>query len=282
MSKHITFGADPELFITNESGVAIPAVGLIGGTKDKPRMVGEYGLQEDNVMAEYTVPPAANIPQLIERAQLGLRTTIRAAREKVPGAGYLRSPVAMFDHGVLLAAGPQAAQFGCSPDFDAYANGAAHPRVSPDVLVRGTSALRFAGGHIHLGYKDLCPDVPEFVVAMVCDITIGLTLVSYHECQSERRALYGKAGRYRPTPYGVEYRVPSNAWLYDPEVRTGLVEGLRTFNTVIRLGDLELSRFYNEAPWPDVAAAINSEHRHLAYDIIEWVTSSYATKRESL
>ncbi|OYV41139.1 MAG: hypothetical protein B7Z80_02685 [Rhodospirillales bacterium 20-64-7] len=33
-----------------------------------------------------------------------------------------------------------------------------------------------------------------------------------------RRKLYGKAGAFRPKPYGMEYRVLSNRWLDSPDL----------------------------------------------------------------
>jgi len=49
-------------------------------------------------------------------------------------------------------------------------------------------------------------------VIKALDAYLGLPSVLF-EKDGMRRTLYGKAGAYRPTPYGVEYRVLSNFWL---------------------------------------------------------------------
>ena len=61
----ITVGTDPELMLREKStGRIISAAGLIGGTKGKPvQMEGlpeGYGVQEDNVMVEYNIPPCTS------------------------------------------------------------------------------------------------------------------------------------------------------------------------------------------------------------------------------
>ncbi len=38
-----------------------------------------------------------------------------------------------------------------------------------------------------------------------------------YDKDTERRGMYGKAGAFRPKPYGVEYRTLSNAWLSNDE-----------------------------------------------------------------
>jgi len=58
MKQNITIGCDPEVFIQDEKGVIIPAVGLIGGTKEEPIKVLNGALQEDNVLGEFNTDPA--------------------------------------------------------------------------------------------------------------------------------------------------------------------------------------------------------------------------------
>ena len=50
-------GTDPELFLKNKDNTPYSAVGAIGGSKNKPRYIGEIGYQEDNVMVEFNTPP---------------------------------------------------------------------------------------------------------------------------------------------------------------------------------------------------------------------------------
>lgn len=275
----ITYGADPELFLADAKGKPVVAVGKVGGTKDKPRMVGQYGLQEDNVMAEYTIPPSARAGHMLEYARQGASVVLDAVHAAGHPLNLYTRPTALFSLAALEAAGPQALQFGCSPDFDAYQMGAAHERVNPNVLLAGVvkgvdSAWRFAGGHIHLGYKDTY-EVPEYVATMFADLTIGLALVIGGESQGERRKLYGVAGRFRPTSYGIEYRTPSNQWLYDGNTQDAVHFGCEAFARVMGADTVTQQRLYNEVPWNDLRTIIGTENRLDAENLSRWLNGSY-------
>jgi hypothetical protein len=56
---NVRLGSDPEFFIADKNtGEHVSAVGLIGGSKDLPRFLKYgYGVQEDNVALELTLPP---------------------------------------------------------------------------------------------------------------------------------------------------------------------------------------------------------------------------------
>jgi hypothetical protein len=179
-----------------------------------------------------------------------------------------------FTREALTAAGPQAMQFGCSPDFDAYNMGARHTRVDPAALGTERGAWRFAGGHIHVGYKDVC-DIPEYAAALFCDVTLGLALVVAGEQQGRRRDLYGMAGRFRPTPYGVEYRTPSNQWLYMNDLRDYASSASGVLSSVFHADSATQLRLFNEVPWKDVATIINTENRAEARQMLSWLSDSY-------
>lgn len=275
MTGTVTFGSDPEFFLANATTYEpLCAVGLVGGTKDKPRMVGKFGLQEDNVMAEFTTPPAPSLDMNAENALLGVRTVLASLTPGSPDCIIHDACTVEFTRAMLEAAGPQAMQFGCSPDFDGYAQGARHPRVDPAALRTELGAWRFAGGHIHVGYKDVC-ELPEYVAAMFCDLSIGLSLTVGGEKQGMRRTLYGMAGRFRPTKYGVEYRTPSNMWLYNPRVREYLGVGGAVLRQLLELPQETQVRLYNEVPWNDVREVINTENSHEAQNLCRWLNATY-------
>jgi hypothetical protein len=55
------------------------------------------------------------------------------------------------------------------------------------------------------------------MLAMQLDYHLGVAALSYDE-DYERQSLYGAFGCFRPKPYGMEYRVLSNAWLRNEEL----------------------------------------------------------------
>lgn len=68
--RKFTIGADPELFIINEkTGKVVSSIGLIPGEKGDP-YIGEdmpkgFGLETDNILAEFNIPPVTNCQSFI-------------------------------------------------------------------------------------------------------------------------------------------------------------------------------------------------------------------------
>jgi len=64
MHKQITkwtIGSDPEFAAVDATGTTRSVIGLIPGTKYEVHDLGDgYGCQQDNVMAELTIPPSDN------------------------------------------------------------------------------------------------------------------------------------------------------------------------------------------------------------------------------
>lgn len=191
-------GCDPEVFV-RVGGKVVPVCGLIGGTKDSPIKVRNGTLQEDNVMAEIGIDPCSHVGTAIERT-LDVMDQLRAtvSGELVISGSHVFS-TSDLRH-------PQAWEFGCSPDFNAYTM---RRNRSPNL----TGGMRCAGGHLHYS----CAPDHAALVAQMMDVRLGLVSVVLDR-DGERRKFYGKAGAFRPKPYGGEYRVLSNFWLRNPDL----------------------------------------------------------------
>ena len=208
-----TIGTDPEFFVRNSEHQIVPGCTMIGGTKSTPLplpgLPDGFGVQEDNVMAELTVPPAISGDSFAENIRVGMEKI-----NDLIGANDLTLDTThceyVFSHEALdQYAG--ASVFGCSPDFDAYQHGAQRPTLSHEQVGR----VRMCGGHVHIGAD--C-SAPHFVQAMFGDVFLGLWSVG-RDPQATRRKWYGQPGTFRPTPYGFEYRTMSNFWTYGEDTR---------------------------------------------------------------
>lgn len=212
-----TIGADPEMFIINkETDTVVSSIGLIPGEKGDPWVDPSwppgFGLEIDNILVEYNIPPATNREEFIGYIQfmqdyiktyvqnVNKNYDILCASSKMVPEDQLNDPIARL--------------FGCCPDFNCY-TGAPNPRPRGEV-----TCLRSAGFHVHYGYQN--PTIDESV-EMVKHFDVYLGLMSlFFDTDRKRRSLYGKAGCYRLTSYGVEYRTLSSKMAESPQL-IGLV-----------------------------------------------------------
>ena len=73
MQTSFTIGCDPELFLKNHQDKLISVVGLIGGTKENPMPIGNgCAIQEDNVAAEFCIPPCATEDEFVSSIMYAL------------------------------------------------------------------------------------------------------------------------------------------------------------------------------------------------------------------
>lgn len=217
-------------------------------------------------MLEFNIPPCQDIYEFDDAIQRGLEGSMNLVRTRHPHIDVDFAPARAFSDQQLNS--EQAMMFGCAPDFDAYTGGTPSLPVSPDSLVRAEGgAWRFAGGHVHIGGME-ASEVPEHVIAQFCDVYIGLPSVGLDK-QGPRRQLYGQAGRFRPTPWGIEYRTLSNFWVFDSNLRQEV--GQRAINVGVLMEDTERAHaLFLEVPWHDVQAAINNENEDLSADLIAY------------
>lgn len=195
-----TVGADPELFFRNEDTLQ-SVVGILGGSKENPFPIGNgCAIQEDNVAAEFCIPPAHDAKEFIASINYALSNI----QERANKLGLsLATLTASGEFPPEQLRNRQARTFGCDPDFNAYTM-QPNPRPRTD-----NKLLRSAGGHVHVG-----TDKDKIAIVRTMDLLLGVPSVLLDK-DEERRKLYGKAGCYREKPYGVEYRTLSNFWIWN-------------------------------------------------------------------
>lgn len=198
-------GADPEVFLLNQQEQFVSAIEKIGGTKHCPLQIEGmpkgFTLQEDNVALEFGIPPAKSSTTFVKYIQ----SVMKQGLSKVPKHSFSTMSCVKFPDKELKH--PLAHQFGCEPDFNAW-TGEINPRpYSPD------PAMRSAGGHVHLETA-----VDPCKMGQALDLFLGIPSLLMDIGGEARRGLYGKAGAIRFKPYGLEYRVLSNFWIFKPKL----------------------------------------------------------------
>jgi hypothetical protein len=271
MSGRITIGADPEFFLRDrDTGNPMPVCGLLGGTKETPLQYGNYGLQEDNVMCEYNIPPVSDAVRFATHIKRGRESVMEHLESKFPQRFEPdASPARLFSHAAIDH--PQARMFGCSPDFDAYTLGQRNRRIDPMELMEERGGWRFSGGHVHIGFRDMQRfQVPAYVAAQFADALIGLHVLR-HDRQGKRRQFYGTPGRYRPTNYGIEYRMLSTMWTSDVAVSELVGSCAMALGRYLCKPEAEIRKAWSEIPWMDVRRAIETEDHTLAQSLRSYI-----------
>lgn len=202
----LSLGCDPELMLASSDGTVKMACGLIGGSKHAPLKVDFGNLQEDNVMAEFGIDPATTL----EEWNVYIQAVMDQLAQRVSPLQLKILSSADFPREDLMG-NEQAMIFGCDPDFNAWKGGAMNSAPAP------TTTLRTAGGHIHVGYSDPT-DEKNLNLVRIMDVLLGVPSIVL-DGDIRRRNMYGKAGAFRPKPYGVEYRTLSNFWLRTSNLR---------------------------------------------------------------
>lgn len=198
-------GSDPEVFLTSrKTGQFQSIIGKIGGDKWNPKPIEHlpkgFTLQEDNVALEFGVPPASSAEEFI----FNTRKVMQEGLKALPGERFSRLSCVVFPKEEMNH--PLAHIFGCEPDFNAWTANENNKPQPPHPFMRS------AGGHVHIETK-----ANKLRVIRSCDLFLGIPSVLMDK-GTERRKLYGKAGAFRPKPYGVEYRTLSNFWIFKPRL----------------------------------------------------------------
>lgn len=208
-NRQILIGADPEVFLwSKRSDGFISAHDKLPGTKKEPHRVACGFVQVDGTAAEFNIDPAKTAQEFYSNT----KTVMAELQHMVPGYTIKAVPFVKYNKSYFERIVPDYAKvLGCDPDYNAWEKTMNDP---PEAA----SSLRTASGHVHIGWTEGAdPFDPEHFdtcasVARQMDYYLGIMSLEWDQ-DNTRRALYGMAGAFRPKPYGVEYRVLSNAWL---------------------------------------------------------------------
>jgi len=247
MSFEIKMGADPEVFIA-KGNVVVPAWGMVPGDKKKPHEVDKGAIQVDGLALEFNIDPAETAAEFsgnVQHVMDQLLKTVIAVDEK-----YYFSPKASNTFGaeVYRALPEEAKIVGCEPDINAYTERENPPGAS--------GAIRHVGGHVHFSWtKDQDPKSYEhlnacYMLVKMFDLFVGIPSLILDPRQQPRRLSYGKSGNFRPKSYGVEYRTPSNFWIFKPELREWIFNQMRRAFDILVVDGKEL---YNDPDYQHVS-----------------------------
>lgn len=208
--SNVTIGADPELFIINEKTKrVVSSVGRIPGEKGNPYVADDmpagFGLETDNILAEFNIPPVTTEEAFVNNIEYMKQYIDKYVKNIDPNLGILCAASKMVDANQLNS--EQALMFGCDPDFNVYTES---ENEKPD---GSKTRLRVCGMHLHIGYDN--PNIDTSVALIkYLDMYVGLPSV-LKDKDTRRRSLYGKAGCFRLCSYGCEYRTLSGAMMKD-------------------------------------------------------------------
>jgi len=197
-------GTDPEVFLQDNAGNPVSAIGYINADKWNPMQIPDmpegYTLQEDNVSLEYGVPPSASADEFVQH----INAVMEKSKEYLPNLSFSKLSCIVFPENQMQH--PLAHVFGCEPDFNAWTKEVNTKPEPPHPFMRS------AGGHVHVETtKD------QLAVIRAMDLFLGVPSVLMDNGEM-RKQLYGKAGAFRGKSYGVEYRTLSNFWIFKNEL----------------------------------------------------------------
>ena len=243
-------GSDPEIFLQDKAGNFKAICGMLDG-HDKwnpyqvPDMPNGFTFQEDNVAVEFGIPPAATVGEF----KAHIKAVQQRFLEEYAHLSFSNLSAVVFPDSEMIH--PSAHVFGCEPDFNAW-TGSINKKPKPPV-----PNLRSAGGHVHIETQ---LDVRKVIQA--CDLTLGVPSVLMDKGEL-RKKLYGKAGAFRPKPYGGEYRVLSNFWIFEDRYVEWVWRGVDKALTMVSSG-VDLMSLKK-----DITSTINTSNKKNAQLLIK-------------
>lgn len=250
----ILIGCDPEVFV-KQNGQFKSAYGLISGDKKNPTPVNNGAVQVDGMALEFNTNPASCEDEFL----YNVTTVLDTLKLMVPTYEVVACPVADFDMEYMKTQPKEALELGCDPDFNGWV-GIANPRPE------GDRPFRTASGHVHIGWtnNEDPRDVMEKARAVACQMDFFLGLGSlFYDGDTRRREMYGRAGAFRPKPYGAEYRTLSNMWLNSKDLIKWVFRNAQAGMTRLIDGDCLAEKH------GDIQEIINTSNKDAAMKILK-------------
>jgi hypothetical protein len=185
----------------------------VKNNKHDPVSLGDgISMYADNALIELSMPPTRNIKTTLLQMKDAFGRMQKALGYKfniVPQSSHLFERDELADKSLW--------ESGCNPSYNAYTG-------LPNPPAEFKDGLRTGSFHVHIGHPQLDNVDIKLEVIRLLDVYLGLSSVVFDTDKTApaRRKLYGRAGEFRPTPYGVEYRVLGN-WALRSPMTTELV-----------------------------------------------------------
>ncbi len=240
-------GSDPEFFLLDtKTNSIVSSIGIIPGEKGKAFKPADlpdgYGLEIDNILGEFNIPPCDTKEEFIEAMRTMKEWTTNYMQKINPNLEMLHIASAIINEDQLQS--KEAMLFGCSVDYNAYTQ-AENPKPEAE-----NQNLRSCGLHIHVGLERPISKDEAYELIKLMDKYLGVPSILM-DGDIRRRELYGKAGAFRFTPYGVEYRTLSGMFLQDKYL------GFLYDGTAMAVKDFSEGKFLTLKECRDVASIIN-------------------------
>lgn len=209
--SQVLVGCDPEYFITDGYDF-YPACGHLPGTKYEPYEVEDGTVQVDGLAFEMGIKPARNADEFVNRIKKVHGQMNEMVHKAFSKEHYICTvPFVKFDKEVFEALPQEYKVLGCLPDYTSDGE----QQVPPEGLEN--EPFRTASGHVHIGWtQDQDPQDPEHIDECMKTARIhgvGAFFKPTTMLEHKRLKYYGSHNAFRPKPYGVELRAPSNRWL---------------------------------------------------------------------
>lgn len=214
VDESFLIGSDPEVFITLENNIISADRLFPDSNRDNPIYNdGIISIHRDNALLEYTHNPVSNIDDWVkihDRALSIIRNEILDPKYFSISPLQEAKVIDVTDY-----------EIGCIEDECIYKG-----YCGVDKFIDET---RTAGGHIHISRKDINTRSKNIIIKML-DIELSIkAILENREPLNSRRQLYGKAGtyRYKKNKNILEYRTPSNYWIFTEKDRRWVFEKVK-------------------------------------------------------